>query len=188
MATALPISAYVVLGLLSERDETTPYQLDQRIRQSIGHFWVFPRSQLYAEADRLVRRGLVVERQEDAGRRRRLLSLTGQGRQELDRWLSTPTRAGTEIHDEGLLRLFFQPTDVADTGPIVQLAREQLEAHEQQLADYLEIMGSRGLRPGSPQRATLEAGLRMERMFIDFWRDVEASPGDLPGEDDQGRK
>lgn len=65
MPTALPVSAYVVLGLLGRHDGATPYQLDQRIRQSIGHFWVFPRSQLYAEAGRLVRRGLVVERQEE---------------------------------------------------------------------------------------------------------------------------
>jgi PadR family transcriptional regulator, regulatory protein AphA len=178
--TALPISAYVVLGLLSEREEATPYQLDQRIRQSIGHFWAFPRSQLYAEADRLVRRGLVAERQEGGGRRRRALSLTEPGRAELSRWLATPTQTGTEIHDEGLLRLFFQPGEDA-TSTVARLAAEQLRAHEDRLAHYHRLMDSGRLRPGSPQRATLEVGLRMEEMFIGFWRDVGRSPADLPG-------
>ncbi|MEV4348218.1 PadR family transcriptional regulator [Actinoplanes sp. NPDC049596] len=175
MATALPVSAYVVLGLLSRHDGATPYELDQRIRQSIGYFWVFPRSQLYAEADRLVRRGLIAERQENDGRRRRTLSLTGEGRAELSRWLATPTGAITEIHDEGLLRLFFQSAAEDDVaGSIGRLAAEQIRNHECRLAEYQELTGR--LRPGSPQRATLEVGLRLQDMMIGFWREVAAAP------------
>ncbi|BCY09516.1 PadR family transcriptional regulator [Actinoplanes sp. L3-i22] len=183
MATALPISAYVVLGLLSRHDDATPYQLDQEIRHSIGYFWVFPRSQLYAEADRLVRRGLVEERQEQAGRRRRTLSLTAAGRRELDRWLAVPTSALSEVHDEGLLRLFFQ--DSAGTGApatIERLATEQIRAHEGRLQEYQQLMGSGRLRPRSPERATLEVGLRLETMMIGFWREIAAAPADLIGE------
>ncbi|MEU4096870.1 PadR family transcriptional regulator [Streptomyces sp. NPDC026673] len=190
MPTALPVSAYVVLGLLSRHEGATPYQLDQRIRRSIGHFWVFPRSQLYAEAGRLVRRGLVVERQEEGGRHRRTLSLTEEGRRELCRWLAAPTRAITEIHDEGLLRLYFQPqtcdadaTGAADTiDAITRLATEQIRAHEGQLAEYRLLVASGTLPAGSPQRATVEVGLRFERMLIDFWREIAASPAHLVGE------
>ncbi|MFE2538822.1 PadR family transcriptional regulator [Actinacidiphila glaucinigra] len=198
MPTALPVSAYVVLGLLGRHDGATPYQLDQRIRQSIGHFWVFPRSQLYAEAGRLVRRGLVVERQEEGGRHRRTLSLTEEGRRELCRWLAAPTRAITEIHDEGLLRLYFQPqtceagidadaagaaTGAADTvDAIGRLAAEQIRAHEGQLDEYGRLVASGTLPAGSPQRATVEVGLRFERMIIDFWREIAASPAHLVGE------
>lgn len=184
MPSALPTSAYVVLGLLGRRDGLTPYQLDKRIRESIGHFWAFPRSQLYAEAGRLVRRGLVVEHQEKSGRHRRTLSLTDAGRQELDRWLDTPSQSSTEIHDEGLLRLFFQHADGDDVDAIVRLATEQLRAHQAQLAHYRELVASDRLRPGSPRRATLELGLRMELMFIDFWTEAAATPKNLPGADD----
>ncbi|MEU0183478.1 PadR family transcriptional regulator [Streptomyces sp. NPDC006207] len=190
MPTVLPISAYVVLGLLSRQDGATPYQLDQRIRLSIGYFWVFPRSQLYAEAGRLVRRGLVVEHQEEGGRHRRTLSLTDEGRRELCRWLAAPTRAITEIHDEGLLRLYFQPQACDAGGPgdadtvdaISRLAAEQIQAHEGQLAEYRQLVTSGLLRAGSPQRATVEVGLRFERMMIGFWHEIADSPADLIGE------
>ncbi|MDX2703871.1 PadR family transcriptional regulator [Streptomyces sp. PA03-6a] len=189
MPTALPVSAYVVLGLLSRHGGSTAYQLDQRIRQSIGYFWGFPRSQLYAEAGRLARRGLVAEHQEVGGRHRRTLSLTEEGRQELCRWLAAPTQATTEIHDEGLLRLYFQPqtcgkdaTDTADTVEAISgLAAEQIRAHEGRLEEYERLVASGTLPAGSPQRATVEVGLRFERMIIDFWREIAASPAYLVG-------
>ncbi|QXE35443.1 PadR family transcriptional regulator [Streptomyces sp. GMY02] len=197
MPSTLPMSGYVVLGLLSRHNDATPYQLDQNIRQTIGHFWAFPRSQLYAEAARLVRRGLVIERQEEGGRRRRTLSLTDKGRHELQQWLAAPTSAVTEIHDEGLLRLYFQPlggvedadgngdADSGDAGDadaadaIGRLATEQIRAHEGRLAVYQELVTSGTLPSGSPQKATLELGLRFERLIIDFWHEVAASSADL---------
>ncbi|MFE7979889.1 PadR family transcriptional regulator [Streptomyces shenzhenensis] len=184
--TALPISAYVVLGLLAEQTEATPYQLDQQIQQGIGNFWRFPRSQLYAEAERLARRGLIVEHREETGRRRRTLAITEAGRRALRRWLQTSTRAATEIHDEGLLRLFFQPgttegEDDTTAGAIARLAEEQLKAHQARLATYQQSADSDGPQPGSPQRAALELGLRYERMIIQFWREIEESAAQLPG-------
>ncbi|MEU9126202.1 PadR family transcriptional regulator [Streptomyces sp. NPDC048506] len=185
--TALPISAYVVLGLLEERPEATPYQLDQHIQQSIGNFWAFPRSQLYAEAGRLARRGLIVEHREETGRRRRTLAITDAGRQELRRWLETPTDAATEIHDEGVLRLFFQPLGRDGAAAhrnsaaraVARLAEEQTEAHRIRLAGYQRQAESDRLPPGTPQRAALELGLRFEQMIIDFWREIRESPTDL---------
>ncbi|MGV9703115.1 helix-turn-helix transcriptional regulator [Streptomyces sp. NPDC003483] len=179
MPTALPMSAYVVLGLLDRHPGATPYQLDQHIRGSIGYFWSFPRSQLYEEAGRLVRRGLVVEHQERGGRRRRTLSLTDEGRRELRQWLTTPTQAVTEIHDEGLLRLYFQSAGYADAesdgdagDAVGRLAAEQIQAHGARLAEYERLVASGRLRVGSPQRATLEVGLRFEQMIIGFWREI----------------
>lgn len=188
--TTLPTSAFVVLGLLDEHEaeEVTPYKLDQWIRRGIGHFWAFPRSQLYAEAGRLVRRGLIVEHQEEGGRRRRTVAITEAGRRELRRWLETPTQAATEIHDEGALRLYFQPLgregsspqdNAAAVGGIGRLAEEQIAAHQDRLANYRQVVASGRLRPGSPQRAALEIGLRFEQMIIEFWREVGESPAEL---------
>lgn len=180
----LSVSAYVVLGLLGRHGVATPYQLDQWIRASIGYFWAFPRSQLYAEAARLVRHGLVVEEREDTGRRRRSLSITQAGRTEFARWLATPTGAPTEIRDEGLLRLFFHPGG-QDTDPdpaVRRLAGEQEQAHRTRLVEFERLVASGRLHEGSPQRATLELGLRFERIAVEFWVEVaQAPPGQASG-------
>src|SRR5881227_593256 len=68
-------SSYVVLGLVEQCGTATPYDLKRMVDVSIGYFWDFPQSQLYAEAARLVGLGLLVEEQEPSGRRRRLLSV-----------------------------------------------------------------------------------------------------------------
>ncbi|MEU9706210.1 PadR family transcriptional regulator [Streptomyces sp. NPDC047981] len=182
----LPISAFVVLGLLDEQGDATPYQLRRMIEKGLGNFWGFPRSQLYWEASRLVRRGLIVERREQGGRRRRILAITEQGKDELRLWLATPTQALSEIRDEGLLRLYFQPSgsevteqqgETEELATVSRLAREQHAAHAARLEGY--VAATSAMRPGTPQRAVLELGLRFERMVIQFWREIEQSPADL---------
>lgn len=185
---ALSASAYVVLGLLEQSGPATPYALDREIQQSVGHFWAFPRSQIYAEAARLVRRGLVVEERESAGRRRRTLSLTRAGRDVLAAWLTAPAdNAGnaTDIHDEGLLRLFFQRHEPSGAAQVRQLALEQRDAHRRKLAEYRMILasaptpddsapdtGGLGAKFEPPQAAALEFGLRFEELAVAFWTEV----------------
>ncbi len=172
---SLSHSAYVVLGLLREWGPATPYALDRTIRQSIGHFWVFPRSQLYAEAARLVRLGLVVEAQEETGRRRRVLSLSAAGQAEFVTWLASPTEAPTEIRDAGLLRLFFHAPGGADAADVHALAVEQGKAHRRKLTEYERIAAAPFMSPAAPQAAALELGLRFERMAIAYWDEIVAA-------------
>ena len=141
----------------------------------LGHFWVFPRSQLYAEAARLVRLGLVEEEQEASGRRRRLLSLTPAGRAELSTWLSSPTKDPTEIRDAGLLRLFFHTSGVDDVADVHELAVEQARAHRRKLTEYETIAAAAFISRDSPQAAALELGLRFERMTIAYWDEITAN-------------
>lgn len=171
----LSASAYVVLGLLRESGPATPYALDRSIRRSIGHFWVFPRSQLYAEAARLVRLGLVEEEQEKAGRRRRLLSLTPTGHTEFATWLASPTQDPTEIRDAGLLRLFFHAPGGDDAADVHELAVEQATAHRRKLAEYEQIAAAPFMCREAPQSAALELGLRFERMAIAYWEEITAN-------------
>jgi PadR family transcriptional regulator AphA len=182
---AFSASAYVVLGLLEQSGSATPYALDQVIQQSIGHFWAFPRSQLYAEAARLVRHGLLVEEREDVGRRRRTLSLTPAGRTAFAEWLTGPADHLTEIRDEGLLRLFFHQDGLSDEAQLHRLAVDQLRAHRRRLAEYEKILASAPV-PGSPQQATfslnlrfqhpqaatLALGLRFEQLAVAFWDEI----------------
>ncbi|MFD7065159.1 helix-turn-helix transcriptional regulator [Streptomyces sp. NPDC059906] len=174
-----------MLGLLEQSGSATPYALDREIQGSIGYFWDFPRSQIYAEAARLVRHGLALEEREGAGRRRRTLSITQAGRDVLARWLTGPADHGTQIRDEGLLRLFFQQDGPSGAAQVRRLAAQQLEAHRRKLAEYEAILtaaagpdtpapdttGS-GARLATPQAAALAYGLRFERLAIAFWAEI----------------
>ncbi len=70
-----PVS-YVVLGFAARESPVTSYDLKQMVASSVGYFWPFPHSQLYAEPARLASAGLLDEEVEDHGRRRRLYRIT----------------------------------------------------------------------------------------------------------------
>jgi PadR family transcriptional regulator AphA len=177
----LSISSYVVLGLLAQAGASTPYQLDAAIKESIGNFWSFPRSQLYAEAARLVRIGLVEENREDEGRRRRMLTITEAGTAEFEQWRSGTATTMTEVHDEGLLRLYLQPWGSGITEAVQRIAKTQGRLHAEQLAGYEEVISSAILPDGSPQRATIEMGVRFCRAMMAFWAELEAGKDPVAG-------
>ncbi|HMK11556.1 MAG TPA: helix-turn-helix transcriptional regulator, partial [Acidimicrobiales bacterium] len=77
-----PVS-YVVLGFAAQHSPVTSYDLKQMVAGSVGYFWPFPHSQLYAEPARLVAAGLLDEDVEATGRRRRLYRITPAGRSAL---------------------------------------------------------------------------------------------------------
>ena len=89
-STPLSPTSYVVLGLLATHGPSTPYDMEQLVDLSLGHFWSFPHSQLYSEPARLAAAGLVEEEREETGRRRRRFSLCDPGRAALQAWLATP--------------------------------------------------------------------------------------------------
>jgi DNA-binding PadR family transcriptional regulator len=160
-----PVS-YVVLGLVAE-GATTPYDMKQTAARSVGYFWSFPHSQLYAEPAKLAELGLLDEERESDGRRRRVYTLTPAGRQALDEWVREPTTEQPQIRDTGLLKLFFGEGMSPDE--LAALARAQEDAHRARLAVYEE----KAPEIDEPNHAaTLRAGLRFEQLFVDFWRDV----------------
>jgi DNA-binding PadR family transcriptional regulator len=172
---SLPPSAFVVLGLLDAFGPATPYDLKRWVDGSIGYFWSFPRAQLYVEPERLAGLGLAEETREDSGRRRRVFSITAEGRAVLRDWIRDADDLQNEMRDPGLLKLFFsgavEPTDV------VALAQAQQAHHTRRLAEYEQILphlpdhgqGAFGL-------ATLRLGLLHEQVAVDFWRDVATNP------------
>jgi DNA-binding PadR family transcriptional regulator len=164
-----PVS-YVVLGLVAA-GATTSYEMKQRAAKSVGYFWNFPHSQLYAEPAHLLELGLLAEEREPAGRRRRVYTLTAAGREALDTWLREPTSEQPQIRDIGLLKLFFG--EGMSPEELSALARAQEEAHQARLAVY-EAKEREVDHPN--HGATLRAGLLVERLLVDFWRDVAATP------------
>lgn len=164
-----PVS-YVVLGMVAE-GATTSYDMKQKASRSVGYFWNFPHSQLYAEPGHLVELGLLDEEREAEGRRRRVYTLTAAGRKALDDWLREPTSEQPQIRDAGLLKLFFGEELSADE--VAELARAQEEAHRARLAVY-EAKAGTVINP--KHAAVVRAGLLHERTFAEFWRDISATP------------
>ncbi|CAM3537140.1 PadR family transcriptional regulator [Deinococcus frigens] len=159
-------SSYIVLGLIAQCGAATSYDLKRQADESVGYFWNFPRSQLYAEPQRLVGLGLLSEQQEDGGRRRRTYAMTPEGRAALQHWLAAP--AGMpELRDPGLLKLFF--IDQAGNGALEALAAEQLALHRARLSEYRELEQQHG--PGGIG-ATLKMGHLYERASIAFWLEL----------------
>ncbi|HEY4811422.1 MAG TPA: PadR family transcriptional regulator [Solirubrobacteraceae bacterium] len=157
-------TSYIVLGLLSMAGAATPYDLKQMTSASVGHFWSFPHSQLYAEPERLTRAGYLTQNQESGGRRRKRYTLTDRGREVLKQWLGVPSPDLYELRDLALLKLFLG----ADTK---QLAEAQLQTHKDRLSEYEALREQfTDAAPEGP-RFALDLGIRHERETVEFWKE-----------------
>ncbi len=120
-------TSYIVLGLLMQVDEATPYDLKAMVAAGIGNLWSLQHTQLYAEPERLAEAGYLTETREDGGRRRKLYRITPAGRDAFGVWLSAEIASELpELRDISLLKVFFG----ADPRPI---AVGQLRAHREKL-------------------------------------------------------
>jgi DNA-binding PadR family transcriptional regulator len=161
--TRLTPTSYVVLGLIEYMQPASPYDLKRAATLGVGQFWSLPHTQLYSECGRLAEAGLLSERREESGRRRRLYRLTKAGKKELDQWRRQPTGELYELRDAGLLKLFFG----ADPKT---LAPRQLESHEAKLREY-ETQLEECRRIDAPEGVihAIEAGIGHEREYVRFW-------------------
>src|SRR3954449_4007266 len=140
---SLTPTSYLVLGLVGHMGRCTSYEMKAVVSGSIGYFWTFPHSQLYAEPARLAELGLLTEEQEAGGRKRRTYRLTDAGRSALRDWLSEPTDEPTEIRDLAVLKLFFGSQ--AEPDQLRQLATRAAAAHRKRLAEYEAIAEITGI-------------------------------------------
>jgi len=149
-----------VLGLLDLFEPATPYQLKQIAQVSIFHFWSIPHTQLYTECARLAEAGLLDERREESGRRRRVYRLSAAGRKALKEWRADPNTDLYELRDPGLLKLFCGADPAS-------LAEAQVERHERRLHSYQELIDQTDMSDG--MRLALESGIGHEREYVRFW-------------------
>jgi PadR family transcriptional regulator AphA len=168
-------TSYLILGLISYRGPSTPYQLKRAVGRSVGHFWPFPHTQLYQEPDRLARAGLLVEEREEDGRRRRTYAITEAGREALAGWLREPGADVMQFRDLAVLKMFF--SEFMSTDDLVAMAREQVRLYEQRLAEYAAISARYADRPELGRRmASLDLGIRLTRVTHAFWQEIAADP------------
>ncbi|WP_194814816.1 PadR family transcriptional regulator [Nocardia sp. XZ_19_385] len=170
-------TSYLVLSLVARTGPCTPFDIKKHVDRSIGFFWSFPHSQIYAEPERLAEKKLLSGYQEPTGRRRRIYSITELGRARLEEWLSHSADAPThELRDSGLLKLYFgslsAPADVA------KVAEAEKSAHQQRLDRYRTAHTSLAGTPESDanELLVLEFGIRYESLAVEFWDTVADRP------------
>lgn len=163
----LTTASYLVLGLVEAGGAMTPYELKTTAAETVANFWALPHTQIYAQCDRLTEEGLLAEKREDHGRRRREFSITAAGKKALDAWRAEGAPDNVEYRDLAMLKLFFG----ADPKT---LAEERVAIHKKQLEYYEQLEQTMGefMTPG--MRMALDAGLGHEREFVRFWRRVAA--------------
>lgn len=172
MAIRLTPTSFIVLGMLAECGEATPYELKALCADGIGNLWSLQHTQLYAEPERLAAAGYLTETQEEGGRRRKLYRITDAGHAAFADWLgSGPTDDLPQIRDINLLKVFFG----ADPGPI---AVRQAQAHRAKLREYTEVERTHDLTDRPGKAIALRAGLRYEQQFIQFWDSLAGSAAD----------
>jgi PadR family transcriptional regulator, regulatory protein AphA len=168
----LPITAYVVLGLVSIRP-ATGYELTSYAEKSIGNFFPLTRSHIYSELDRLGRLGLLeaTEIEQDYAPTKRVYEITPAGNDELRQWLADPQTKDERPRSVFLVRIFFgdrsSPEQLAalldDFESRAVIRRDRLATLVDKLAE----------RPGSVfRRSTAMLGVRREQANLDWVAEV----------------
>ena len=169
-----PVSC-LVLGLIGLRGASSPYDLKKAASRSVSYFWPFPHSQLYDEPERLASAGLLERKTETNGRRRKLYSLTQEGRDALREWIKTPPDAIFEMRDMAVLQLFF--SEFMSEEELIELANKQIALYRDRIAVYREIEATYATAMGRNRRMSpLDLGIRMATACLQFWEDVAKDP------------
>jgi PadR family transcriptional regulator, regulatory protein AphA len=173
--TRLDDSAYAVLGLIALRGPSTAYELKRALSRITGEFWSVPHVTPYRATKALQRAGMLTAAQERGGRRRRVYSLTDEGRSAVREWLSEPSGDTMTIHDPGQLRLLF--AELVDPAAITGLARAQADVYEARLA-ALEATEARLAEDPvrAPRLGPLQLGKAVYSAAVTFWASVAEAP------------
>jgi PadR family transcriptional regulator AphA len=168
-------SAYAVLGFIALRGPSTAYELKRALARITSEFWSVPHVTPYRATKALERAGMLTAKQERSGRRRRVYSLTDEGRSALREWLSEPTSETMAIRDPGQLRLLF--AELADPEAIAELAQAQARVYEARLA---ALKGTEERLADDPVRAPrlgpLQLGEAVYSAGLSFWTSVAEAP------------
>ncbi len=155
-------TSYAVLALLDEFGEMTSYDIKQAMEISIQNFWPVPHTTAYEEPARLAAAGYLAARQEDGGRRRRVYSLTEEGKQALAAWAADVAVTPPQLREEAILKIFAG----ADPAPLAAARRAWHEAKRDELGAMLaEVREVDGY--GASER-TLTVGVTYHQKMLEL--------------------
>ncbi len=158
----LTANSYALLALLDQLGEATSYEIKGAIEKSIANFWPVPHTTAYEEPARLAAGGYLTARQEPGGRRRKVYSLTDEGRAALREWAAEPSAAPPQLRDEHMLKAFAG-------APPQPLLDERAAWHREKLAeleDYLDDV--RGTERWQGSERALIAGVAYHRKMLEL--------------------
>ncbi|QBI19768.1 PadR family transcriptional regulator [Egibacter rhizosphaerae] len=156
---------HALLGMLSEHPHSG-WDLTKRFEQSLGNVWTASHSQVYTELGKLEVEGLI-EVVGTGARGRKDYAATEAGRAEATRWLRE-TEPSRSVRNEPILRVFLlwllEPEEAR-----AYLERER-DRHAEQLAFYEQLAHDWPCDSAAvdASRIALEAGLRVERAYVEW--------------------
>jgi len=127
-----------LMGLLSQKP-MTGYDLDKEFNASLGYFWPAQYSQIYAELDKMEKKGWLASQrvvQEDKPNKR-VYTMTAEGKVEFMDWLSTPEadmKNSFSIKSAFLIRLFF--ANNTGKGQVLDMLRTFQEVCNSRRVEY----------------------------------------------------
>lgn len=124
---------YAMLGMLAEKD-LHGYELKNIFDEKIGDFWSLNFGQIYSTLDRLEKEDLVSHNRQIQERRpdRKIYHITPKGREDLERWLSTPVNKVRALRDEFFIKLVFM--DKKNPAPLLELIEKQKALYLKQMS------------------------------------------------------
>ena len=169
---------HAILVLL-ERKPGSGYDLAQRFKGGIGHFWSASHQQIYHELKQLSSQMLVEFELQPQSERpdRKHYRITAAGRNALKSWLLQPTRP--ERFNSALLVKIYA-ANLAEPAALVAELEQNLVEHRRRLDEYVSLeqaylgKGDRLGRKQSQMYLTLRCGIRYEWNWIEILCEAKA--------------
>lgn len=171
---------HAILGFLDVMPLSGYDLKTQAFDKTVAHFWPAVAPQIYRELSRMEASGWVRSQLEiqEGKPNRKVYHITEAGRAELARWLRSYQEP--PAHREAfLIQLFFAAQ--LKNEEIIALLVQQRQAHADKLETYRKIHIPRGT--GTPEQErwrtlmglTLDLGLRLEQLYLDWLDDAIAT-------------
>ncbi len=169
---------HAILVLL-EQKPGSGYDLAQRFKGGIGHFWNASHQQIYQELKKLDSQMLVEFELQPQSERpdRKHYRITAAGRSALKTWLLEPTRP-ERLNSALLVKIY--AANLAEPAALVAELEQNLAEHRRRLDEYLSLEQSylgKGDRIGRKQAQiylTLRSGIRYEWNWIEMLNEAKA--------------
>lgn len=172
---------HAILTLL-ERAPGSGYDLVQRFKAGIGHFWNASHQQVYQELAKLHGEGLVefeLERQEERPDRK-VYRLTPAGRAALTAWFAQPVKP-PKVNDALLVKVF--AGHLVPPATLLAELEQHAALHRERLAEYRDLEQQFLSAPAAEQARfrlpylTLRRGLLYEEDWLRWLEEARAVIG-----------
>lgn len=169
---------HAILVLL-EKEPGSGYDLAQRFKRGIGHFWNASHQQIYQELKKLDAEECVhCKHTPQLGKPdRKVYRLSAKGLRALRQWMQEP-EAPPVVRDALLIKIFGAHLGDADT--LARELRRHVVLHQTALDSHLAEEARYWAQPAAKRKAllapylTLRMGIRYERQWLEWLLEVEA--------------